>query len=127
MAIAEHLVATTRRRIRTLTVYEQAIWLWVHVLSAVPQALSLVLMPDHLHLVALPGAGAKLRKTLNGFTCAFGVALDLNTPEAATTRAIAARQIRYGFLNPVRAGLVSDPWSWPWSTLHDLAGAVDPV
>jgi hypothetical protein len=38
-----------------------------------------------------------------------------------------ARALRYVFLNPVRARIVDDPWTWPWSTLRDLVAAVHPI
>ncbi|MBI4704176.1 MAG: hypothetical protein HY744_23960, partial [Deltaproteobacteria bacterium] len=34
------------------------------------------------------------------------------------------RLVRYLALNPCRAGLASDPLSWPWSTHRDVVGAV---
>jgi hypothetical protein len=34
--------------------------------------------------------------------------------------------MRYGFFNPVRAGLVDDPWAWGWSSLRELVGAAHP-
>jgi len=85
-------------------------------------------MPDHLHLV-VPGAGAgeRLRRVLSACTALFGVRFDVLAPEPANSRDIAARTVRYGLLNPVRAGLVDDPWAWPWSTLRDLGGAAYPV
>lgn len=127
MAVAHHLVATTRGRDRSLLWPERAAWLWTHLRTQLPAALSCVLMPDHLHLVAPPGDGACLRRVLTGFTVRFGVRFDVREPEVATTVAIAGRMIRYGYFNPVRAGLCRDPFEWPWSTLRDLVGACAPV
>jgi hypothetical protein len=33
-------------------------------------------------------------------------------------------KVRYIHLNPVKAGLVSRPDEWPWSSLHDYTGGV---
>jgi hypothetical protein len=126
MAVAEHLLAITRGRERTLTEVTQGRWLWERLQRALVCVLSCVLMPDHLHLMAAPGQWGTLRRVLNGFTCRFGVRLDLMAPEPAHTVQIAGRQMRYGFFNPPRAGLVEDPWCWPLSTLRDLAGAAYP-
>ena len=127
MHLAEHLVATTRGRIRRLLEPEVAMWLWARLATAAPDAFSSVLMVDHLHMMAPPGRFESLRRTLNRFTCRFGIRLDLQVAERATTPAILGRQMRYGFYNPVRSGAVDDPWLWPWSTLRDLGGACFPV
>jgi hypothetical protein len=110
-----------------LTEPELGRWLFQHVRRVVESVWSLVLMPDHLHLVAAVGQWTRLRRVLNGLTQRFGVRVDVEPPQPAMTRAIAGRQVRYGIGNPLRAGLVEDPWQWPWSTLRDLGGAVDPV
>lgn len=105
----------------------RARWLWERLRRALPDALSCVLMREHLHLTAPPGRGEPLRFVLIGYRRKFGVALDLLEPEPANSAAILFRQIRYGYFNPRREGLVTDPWSWRWSTLRDLGGACDPV
>ena len=84
-------------------------------------------MPDHLHLVVGAGQTGRLRRVLNGFTCRFGVRMDVLEPDRANSAAIAGRKMRYGFFNPVRAGLVDDPWRWTFSTLRDLGGAAYPL
>jgi hypothetical protein len=127
MAVAEHLIATTRDLDRTLTEPDRASWLWVRLRAALELVLSFVLMPDHMHLVAPPGLRPRLRGVLSAFTARFGVRFDLRDTQIATTPAIAARMARYGFTNPLRAGLVADPWDWQWSTLRDLGGAAYPI
>jgi hypothetical protein len=127
MAKAEHLVASTRYRFQGLLEPEMATWLWVHLWATVPGVLALVLMPDHLHLMARPGAHTSFRKVLAAFTGVRGIAFDLCPPEPANTLAIAGRQLRYIFLNPVRAGLVDDPYCWAWSSLRELVGAAFPA
>lgn len=125
--MAEHLVATTRGRDRSLVEAQRGAWLWEHLRLALVCVFSCVLMPDHLHLVVGPGQSRRLRRVLNGFTCRFGVRFDVLEPEPANSFAIAGRQMRYGFFNPVRSGLVDDPWRWTFSTLRDLGGAAYPV
>jgi hypothetical protein len=127
MLVAEHLVATTRGRDRTLVEPERAAWLWARVQATMGAVLSFVLMPDHLHLVTAPGLRDRLVRVLAGFTALTGVRFDVLVPEPAHSRSTAGRMMRYGFYNPVRDRLVDDPWSWPWSTLRDLGGAAYPI
>ncbi len=125
--IADHWVAHTRDGERGLLELERATWLWVRLERAFPDALSCVLMPEHLHLMTPPGMRAPLRRLLTSYTTRFGVRFDLADPEPANSPSIAARMMRYGFFNPYRAGLVGDPWQWRWSTLRDLGSACHPV
>ncbi len=127
MGNAEHLVAHTRGGARSLVDPDEAPWLWTRMQRGVPTALSCTLMPDHVHVVAPPGQLERFRWTLSAFTVRFGVRFDLLPPEPANSPAITMRMIRYGFFNPVREGLVDDPWSWRFSTLRDLGGAAHPV
>jgi hypothetical protein len=127
MAIAEHLVASTRGRVRALLRHEVASWLWDRLRHNLPDALSCLLMPDHLHLVAPPGCRDRLCRVLAAGTRVFGIRFDVMSAETANSVAIAARMVRYGLLNPVRAGLVDDPWRWRWSSLRDLGGAAHPT
>ncbi len=124
--VAEHLIATTRGLDRDLLSPDRASWLWNRLQRAVPDALSCVLMPDHLHMVAPPGRLRAFRGTLSRFTVVFGVRIDVREAERATTRRTAGRMIRYGLFNPIRAGLVDDPYAWTWSTLQDLSDAAFP-
>ena len=124
VSIAEHLVATTRGGDRSLIWPERARWLWDRLRANLPEALSNLVMPDHLHMVAGPGMRPRLRRVLSSFTVRFGVQFDVLEPQVASSPAIAGRMICYGFFNPVRAGLLDDPLAWPWSTLRDLVGAV---
>ena len=125
--LAEHIVATTRGHSPPLVRPDLASWLWEHLSAQVPRALSFVLMPDHFHLMAPPGRVDRVRRVITGFTKSFGVRMDVAAAERASTRKILGRQVRYGLYNPVRAGLVDDPWCWRWSTLRDLGTACYPV
>ena len=127
MAVAEHWVGTTRGRDRSLLVPERAAWLWERLRVGFPAALSCVLMPDHLHLVVPAGRRSALRRILAAFTVRFGARFDILPPEVANSVSIAGRMVRYGYFNPVRAKLIDDPFSWPWSSLRDLIGASEPV
>lgn len=106
---------------------EHASWLWERLSLALPRAHSCVLMPEHLHTVAPPGGGEGFRRVLTGYTRRYGVRFDIEDPEPGNSPAIVMRQIRYGYFNPQRAGLIQDPWCWRWSTLRDLGGACHPV
>jgi hypothetical protein len=127
MLVAEHLVASTRARVRTLLLPEHARWLWEHLRRKLPGAFACVLMPDHVHVVAPPGAQPILVRVLAGFTARFRVRFDVLPPQPANSMEIAHRAVRYVLLNPVNEGLVGDPWMWRWSTLRDLGGAAYPV
>ena len=124
VTVAEHLIATTRRGARLRTHHAQ--WLWHRLRVMLPAVLSCVLMPDHIHLMSLPGCVMRFRRVLNSFTARFKIQFDVLEPELANSVAIAQRMMRYGYFNPVHAGLVDDPWRWPWSTLRDLVGAAYP-
>lgn len=84
-------------------------------------------MPDHIHLVAPPGCLVLFESVLRAFFRHFGVRFDLREPVPLNSSAIALRAMRYGLHNPVRKGLVDDPYAWGPSTLRDLVGAVHPV
>jgi putative transposase len=36
-------------------------------------------------------------------------------------------KVWYIHLNPVKAGLVSRPEDWPWSSVHDYTGTINPA
>jgi len=100
-----------------------AVWSWV-------------LMPNHVHLILVPGdedglrralsavhrryAGhvhARLKKTGHFWQGRFGcVAMDEAHLGAA---------LRYVALNPVRAGLVARAADWPWSSVAAQLGRID--
>lgn len=126
MTVAEHLIAHTRFGARCLLEHAKASWLWARLRAGFPDALSLELMPNHVHLVAPPGGRARFVRVLAMFTACFGVRFDVLV-EIANSPDIAMRMIRYGFHNPIGDALVGDPYAWRWSTLRDLVGAVYPI
>lgn len=97
------------------------------------QVLAYCLMPNHVHLILVPGEADGLNRALA-------------SPQQKYTWAINRRQgwqghlwqrrfsscpmdephtlaaIRYVELNPVRAGLVSTPEQWPWSSTRARIG-----
>jgi putative transposase len=107
-----------------------------HCAAAGVEIWSWVLMPNHVHLVLVPGdedglrralsvvhgryAGhihARLKRTGHFWQGRFGcVAMDETHLGAA---------LRYVALNPVRAGLVERAAEWPWSSVHAQLGRID--
>lgn len=125
MRIAEHWVAHTRGNFRGVCGGKSARWLWQHLKAAFPGAYALCLMPDHVHLVVPGGADfASFQRVLAHHGRRFGCSWNRADATPCTTREILVRAIRYAIINPVRAGLVTDPWAWPWSTLRELGSAV---
>lgn len=98
------------------------------------------LMTNHVHLIAVPECENSLARTLG---CTHSVyALALNHAESRSghlwqnrffscplDQSHLLRALRYVELNPVRAGLASEPWGWPWSSAraHTLEHVRDPV
>ena len=81
-------------------------------------------MPDHIHMLLPAGTDAqKLQRILVQHGRIFGTRWSTHQ-QPATTAKIMWRIVRYILWNPVRANLVEDPWSWPWSTLRDLGGVI---
>jgi len=125
-----HLVARVRDRRLDLLRYEEAARLWRGLRRAFPEALAVMLMPDHLHLLE-PGADAgsarqRLRRCLAGFSWGRGPHLwePVPAPEPVRDRQKLRRTWRYIALNPCRKRLVADPLEWTWSTHRDVVGAV---
>jgi hypothetical protein len=125
------LVAHTLGSLALVCDPEAARWLWTHLRRAFEDAIAVVLMPDHLHLVTdhpdAEMARRRLAQTLRHFTRRFAPAKRLwQTPEATVIRTVSAlrRPVRYVALNPCRAGIASDPLEWPWSTHRDVVAAV---
>ena len=100
---------------------------------------TLVLMPNHVHLILVPSdpdglrralaqvhrryAGsihARMKRTGHFWQGRFG-AVVMDEPHLAAA-------VRYVVLNPVRAGMVERPQDWPWSSVHaHLAAQSDGV
>lgn len=98
------------------------------------------LMPNHVHLVAVPESEESLARALGSTHGEYAAAVN-----AASTRSGHLWQnrffscpmdeshswhaLRYVDLNPVRAGLAENAWDWPWSSAraHALDDLADPV
>ena len=88
------------------------------------------LMPNHIHLVAIPDDETGLSRALGRTHCEYAMAFNQSGGRSGhlwqnrffscpLDREHFRRAIAYTELNPVRAGLVSEPWEWPWSSAHD--------
>lgn len=134
-----HFVAHARPGHAPLCDEESARWLWRRLRAAFPLALAVVLMLDHLHMVARAADAREARRRLAAILGAMarrvGVGelwLPVAEPEPLCTRDKLWRAVRYVALNPCRPAkvggasvrLASDPLVWPWSTHRDVVGAV---
>jgi hypothetical protein len=127
MALAEHVVVRVHAGPAWRPRPADVAWIWARFQRAFPDALACLCMPDHVHVVARAGQRPRLTPVLGALVKRFGRRFEAGDPQVANTPAIAARMVRYAFLNPVRGGLVDDPWEWRWSTLRDLGGATYPT
>jgi hypothetical protein len=116
--------------------WAEALVLW-NVIAARVCVLSMVLMPDHLHL-ALPHEReiAALGRALRAYAIWRNRARGESGPvfergnrvTPVRGRGHEARLLRYIHLNPCRKGLVPDPLAWPFSTHRDAVGlALPPI
>lgn len=128
-----HLVARANDPRVPLHLYEIASLLWPRLRRTFPDALAAVLMPNHLHLVTEttdPPRSRDLLAHVVGNLSRSGLRWGVDSWQPIPPADVIAdlekllRVLRYGALNPVRAGLVADPLLWPWSTLRDVMGAV---
>jgi putative transposase len=98
------------------------------------------LMTNHVHLIAVPDRGSSLARTLGCTHSEYALALNRTHGRSGhlwqnrffscplgESHLLSA--LRYVELNPVRAGLASDPAGWPWSSAraHTVDRAADPV
>lgn len=132
-----HYVARMRPGSRHLASDAEYRWLWARLHAAFPDALAAVLMPNHVHLVALvtPTRRRRLAAILGAFARCFRRAeiwQPVPEPAPSSDGEKLARAVRYAALNPCRrwsggARLVDEPVAWLWSTHRDVMGlVVDP-
>lgn len=127
-----HIVARTYRRDILLSSHPLAPKVWSALGRAFPNALAAVVMPDHVHVIAvLPDASAAMLRTgaalsaIRRTSSGDGLRWEpLEPPRTIPDTRHLQRQIRYVSLNPCRSGLAADPLEWIWSTHRDVAGAV---
>lgn len=98
--------------------------------------LAYCLMPNHVHLVAVPNTCDSLarlfrdahRKYTRHINCREGWRGHLwqeRFHSCAMDEAHLLAAVRYIELNPVRAGLCNSPNDWPWSSVHAHLAACD--
>jgi putative transposase len=98
------------------------------------------LMTNHVHLIAVPRLENSLARTLGCTHSEYALALNRAQGRSGHVwqnrffsclldESHLLRALRYVELNPVRAGLASDPSGWPWSSAraHTVDGVLDPV
>ena len=124
-----HHVTRTRSALLFHTT-EEACRLWARLRSAFPNAKAMCLMGNHVHLQHPEDVRLKLAcvmaahaRSLSGRYGPPGQLMEpVPAPSFAGKPRRVRRETRYIHLNPCRAGLVSDPLSWPWSTYREALG-----
>lgn len=105
--------------------------LWTCITERFPEALTLILMPNHLHLdTPHPDPDDRLADAMRAYARwrnhhrhESGEVWDVHPPAKVPADAQHARRARrYTLLNPVRAKLCTDPLEWPWSLHRELVG-----
>jgi len=131
-----HWVARTISPEAPFQDFEIARWMWTRIAERFPEAVSVVLMPNHIHLL-LPKEGNSHSNVPTNVPNTFGNLLGSLTkrmkkqalwqpipaPTLISDRMKLRRQIRYLALNPCRNNLCSDPVAWYWSTYREILGA----
>jgi hypothetical protein len=125
-----HLIAHALHGQRPLQGLQECYWVMRRLRARWPRALAACVMPDHLHLIvratACSQAQQQLAHVLRGFTQHVGarrVWAAVPPPSTIPNAHHLARQIRYVYLNPTRAGLVPDPLLWTACTYRGVLGA----
>lgn len=130
-----HVVARSLSGTLLFRTWDEARALWDR-LVLVPGLTALVLMPNHVHLMAPEVREADFVRLLSGFARwrnarrgVTGPVWQEHPPFHELPDDLHVRRTRrYVHLNPCRAGLVEDPLAWPFSTHRDAVGlAVSPV
>lgn len=91
------------------------------------------LMPNHVHLIAVPGTCESLARTLRRVHCRYAELVNRRHgwrghlwQERFFSCPLSDRRLwtalRYVLLNPVRAGLSADAADWPWSSARGQLG-----
>jgi putative transposase len=109
-----------------------------HASRAGTLVLGYCLMPNHIHLVVVPQTEDSLARTLGPLHSEYALAVNRTAGRSGhlwQNRFFSCplderhllRALRYTDLNPMRAGLVTDPLAWHWSSAraHGDAGARD--
>ncbi len=98
-----------------------------------------VFLPDHWHAILYPSHPLTISQVMESIKDATTKRINRFRGEAGRLlqprffdRALRTvkeynEKVQYIHLNPVRAGLVSSPEDWPWSSVHDYTGSVNHV
>jgi hypothetical protein len=131
MDMVVHLVAHASRDARPFLDFDVAKWTWDHLQLVFTQVFAAVLMPDHLHLIAVVKDAIEAQRRLTRLLADLqrhhgepGMWARIPKPEIVRLRDKLLGVIRYVLLNPCRAKWVTDPLLWIFSTLRDNVGAV---
>jgi len=111
-----------------------------HCARSSARILGYCLMPNHIHLVAVPEREDSLARALRHAHSEYALAHNRAYGHSGhlwqnrffscpLDESHLMRALRYIDLNPVRAGLVGQPWDWPWSSAraHGTEGVSDAV
>ena len=108
-----------------------AAWLWTHLRRVFPEVFAVTRMPNHPPVVAPVIDADRAHRSLVKVLGALARLVPYPRPiwEPVPPPKIVSpdkvvQEIRYVVLNAAKAGIVSDPLAWPWSTHLDVAGAV---
>ncbi len=116
--------------------WSEARLLWDRLLIAAPGSAAIILMLDHYHLLHRERIDARLQYAMRGHARTLNrmhrrpgrLWVPMPEPHLLVGRQKCERSERYVHLNANRAGLVTDPLEWPFSTYRDaLALAPAPV
>ena len=107
-----------------------------HCAAADVEIWSWVLMPNHVHLILVPGDEDGLRRALSVVHRRYAGHIHARLKRtghfwqgrfgcAAMDEVHLMTALRYVALNPVRARLTDRAVDWPWSSVHALLGGAD--
>lgn len=128
-----HHTFRSRPHALLFTDWEEAEYLWTALVGAAPGLAAACLMPDHGHLLhptrdlrrrlgAVLSGYIQWRNHRRGSSGPVLRPIDVGHPIPGELKR--RRNVRYVHLNPCRAGLVTDPLAWPFSTHRDATGLV---
>jgi len=98
-----------------------------------------VFLPDHWHAIFYPAHPLTIGRVMESIKDAATKRINRSRREVGRLlqprffdRALRTvkeynEKVEYIHLNPVRAGLVSRPEDWPWSSVHDYTGSINRV
>lgn len=126
-----HWVARANHPYEPFRRFEDGRYAWASLMRLFPEAISAVLMPNHVHLiVADHRTHAQNLDRLYGWLGSVSrrkrthqLWQSVPDPREINDRGYLLRTIRYVALNPCRKRLCRDPAEWYWSTYRETLGA----